>query len=910
MSLPMPNSSASRFALACFALCLLAGAFAPVARAADEHPARVAFNEKMKDVLEHRVREAALKEELYRGLFEAQSRETTNQSDYDVVDYDLVLDLNLTTHILTGSVGITAEVLGASIAVMELDLWTGMVVSSVTSGGVGTTFSHGSNLLTVDLDQTYTTGQTVTVVVNYSGNPGNGPQGAWGWDSNAGMDMIWTLSEPYGAADWWPCKNVNTDKPETVTLAVTVPDNGLIVASNGLLTSDVDNGATRTFTWHTDYPIATYLVSLAIHPYTVWTQDYTPMGGGGPMLVQHFVFPGDFAASQPNFSLVVPMITALRDYYGEYPFVNEKYGHAMFTWGGGMEHQTLTSIGGWWEDVVSHELGHMWWGDQITCEDFGHIWLNEGFATWTEAVWKELTEGVDVYRQYMDGAAYYGSGTIIVEDPYNDNIFSTNLSYNKASWVVHMLRGVLGDTDFFAGLQLYQATYGGATATTEQFRDIMESVSGKDLDQYFQQWIYGEYFPHYSLGWSQAGSTVTVVVEQIQTNTGLFTMPINLRVTTDQGVQDFWVDNSLALTEYEFEVTGTAEGVAIDPDGWILKRVETQVTNPTFLAGILLVNGVDWDTYSPEIQNAYLAEAFWGDNPIDFWDTFAEPGGGYPGTLPAPIGHGAVPAEILGQYSTVIWVGNNYNGDLPKWADTPIASYLEVGGNVLLMTRQGLAFIDEGLRAHLGITWTSEGVSLNNFTAQYLGLVNILFTGTQSFIDVFSPTVDPSSTLLFKDTAGNRGVGVHGKPGPGTFREDGARFIYMACRPYRMNNAQLRSDVEFILEHFFGEPYSSVAAGDAPVPASLALRPNFPNPFNPYTTIPYSLPKAGNVELAVYDVTGRLVRVLVAEEQTAGEKSAVWTGLDGSDRPVASGVYYARLRTEGEILSKSLVLLR
>ena len=148
---------------------------------------------------------------------------------------------------------------------------------------------------------------------------------------------------------------------------------------------------------------------------------------------------------QATYALTVPMIDAFAQGYGEYPFVQEKYGHAEFTWGGGMEHQTISSMGGWSEDLISHELAHQWWGDMITCADFGHIWLNEGFATWSEAYWKELSDGVETYRLYMDYASYWGGGTIFVEDPLNDNIFDGNLSYNKGSWVVHMLRGVLGD---------------------------------------------------------------------------------------------------------------------------------------------------------------------------------------------------------------------------------------------------------------------------------------------------------------------------------------------------------------------------------------------------------------------------------------------------------------------------------
>jgi len=160
-----------------------------------------------------------------------------------------------------------------------------------------------------------------------------------------------------------------------------------------------------------------------------------------------------------------------------------------------MEHQTLTSMGGWSEDLISHELAHQWWGDMVTCEDFGHIWLNEGFATWSEAYWAEQYYDFATYRQYMDIASYYGAGTIFVEDPLSENIFDGNLSYNKGSWVVHMLRGVLGDTDFFAGLALYRSSHLYGSATTEQLQTALETVSGQDLTAFFQQWIYGEYFP-------------------------------------------------------------------------------------------------------------------------------------------------------------------------------------------------------------------------------------------------------------------------------------------------------------------------------------------------------------------------------------------------------------------------------
>ena len=200
------------------------------------------------------------------------------------------------------------------------------------------------------------------------------------------------------------------------------------------------------------------------------------------------------------------------------------------------------------------------------------------------------------------------------------------------------------------------------------------------------------------------------------------------------------------------------------------------MSNPTFNHGILLVNGVDWASYGTEITTAYADSAFWNDNPITFWDTFAAPAGGYPANLPAPLGHGAVPAGILGQYSSVIWVGNNFNGDLADWAETPIESYLGVGGNVLLMSRMGSSFIDASLATYLGITWSGTGITLNNCTAQVAGLTNIAFIGSQSLHDTFRrPRWGPNSTLLYRDTVGStRGTGVIVQPpGGGSVRSDG-----------------------------------------------------------------------------------------------------------------------------------------
>ncbi len=870
-----------------------------------------------KHVLEHRIQESQSKEIMAKGLLAAAAQKTANQDLYDVHHYDLNLTVNSNTHVLSGVVVTTAEVTGASITTLDLNLSSGMSVMAVTAGGGAATFSRSSDVLTINLDRTYNQGEIVVVGVTYSGNPEGG---AFGWSSHNGLPMTWTLSEPYGARSWWPCKDLNTDKADSMDIHVTVPV-AQIVASNGLLKSDTNDGTWRTFHWQTNYPTATYLASLAIYPYQVYSDWYAPLGGGDPMEVQFFVYPDHYTSVQDNYALTVPMIEEFAAAYGEYPFVDEKYGHAEFVWGGGMEHQTITSMGGWSEDLISHELGHQWWGDMVTCADFGHIWLNEGFATWSEAYWAEQTYGVGTYQNYMSFAAYYGGGTIFVENPLTENIFDSNLSYNKGSWIVHMLRGVLGDTDFFAGLQLYRSNHLYGTATTEDLQAALETVSGRDLTAFFQQWIYGEYFPIYEMSWEvgPAAGEITVTLNQLQENAGVFTMPVPLRITTDLGTTTVKVENDQLSQSFVIAVDGTVSGIVVDPDRWILRQTLSTVTQASLDQGVLLVNGVEWNTYGTEITGAYEAKAFWGETPIAFWDVFATPAGGYPSTLPAPLGHGSVPADIIGDYSTVIWVGNNYQGDLAMWSETPIKSYLEAGGNVLLMTRWSQAFLTGGLSTYLDVTFAEAGASLGNCVAVAPGLVNIPLTGNQSFNDVYVNVVGAESTVLFNDTAGfssTRLTGVVTAPAVGgTFRTDGGRFALVCGRPYRMSAVALSSNVEAILANHLLEPYEpSSAVGDNPsgvVPVRSVLGANYPNPFNPQTLIPFSITRRGVVVLNVYDARGHLVRQLVNGEFAAGSHEVRWDGTDDRGRAMSSGTYFARLQDEnGESLTSAMVLVR
>jgi aminopeptidase N len=390
--------------------------------------------------------------------------------------------------------------------------------------------------------------------------------------------MIWSLSEPYGARDWWPCKDTPTDKADSVNISLEVPT-GLIAASNGKLVETEIIGNWTTYHWQERYPIATYLVSVAIHPYKVF-YDWYKYSPTDSMRLEYYVFPDHFDAVQTTYGLTKDMLGAMADRFGEYPFINEKYGHAEFVWGGGMEHQTITSLGRYDEGLIAHELGHQWWGDMVTCANFQHIWLNEGFATYSEALWYEKRDN-DIQSLHNEMALnrnWYGfrPGTIYVEDTTSvSSIFNGSLSYAKASWVVHMLRHVVGDSAFFNGLQEFGNRYRFKSAVTEQFQTVMEEVSGKDLESFFQRWIYGELYPIYEVVYSQSDNNLLIQIIQIQ-GSDIFIMPIDIKATYIDESESTWVvDNSLRQQFYSLIIPDgkTIQRLELDPDNWILKKI-------------------------------------------------------------------------------------------------------------------------------------------------------------------------------------------------------------------------------------------------------------------------------------------------------------------------------------------------
>ena len=501
---------------------------------------------------------------------------SSNQASYDVKFYDLFIQIFSDTETINGKVTVVFESMVDGLESIELDLISGLEVTEVLDlHDTPTDFTHSNNSLIISLPLTLAEGESSSATILYNGNPASSGFGSFGFDKHDGEDMIWSLSEPYGARDWWPCKDTPTDKADSVDIHIKVPMR-MTAASNGLLDSVENEGLWKTYHWKERYPIATYLISVAIYPYQVF-YDWYEYNDSDSMRLDFYIYPDSYEDVQPNYLLTKDMMAGFAARFGEYPFINEKYGHAEFVWGGGMEHQTLSSMGGHSQRLIAHELAHQWWGDLITCANFHHIWLNEGFATYSQAIWYEIRDGnIASLHEEMWNKRYLGSGSIFVEDTTSTStIFSGSLSYNKAAWVLHMLRNVVGDSLFFSGLREYRDRFSFSSTVTEDFREVMEDVTGKNLIAFFDQWIYGTYYPVYSLYYEQHSESLDINIAQASTAGTIFEMPIDLKIICTDTTIYKRVNNYLEQQEYSLKIppNKTVTSVELDPDNWILKTV-------------------------------------------------------------------------------------------------------------------------------------------------------------------------------------------------------------------------------------------------------------------------------------------------------------------------------------------------
>lgn len=522
-------------------------------------------------------------------LLGTRSNPATN--NYDLKYHRLEWRINPAVRYISGTV--TSYFVPKENGFLELnfDLASTLRVTRVIRNGQSLPFSQASgDLLTVTLPQALSAGQLDSVSVTYEGAPAEDGFGSFVQDTHNGQPIIWTLSEPYGAKNWWPCKQDLNDKIDSIDVIVTVP-NGNRVASNGLLveeSSTANNG--KRFHWKHRYPIPAYLIAIGVTNYAVYS-DFVPRADGPPIEVLNYVYPEFLEYAQARTGTTVEIMQLFNELFGLYPFAAEKYGHAMFGFGGGMEHQTMSFMGGFSHLLQAHELAHQWFGDKITCGSWSDIWLNEGFATYLEGITYQYGLGNRTWLDWKAGLIQnitsQPDGSVYVRDTSTVNrIFSGRLSYNKGGMLVHMLRWKLGDEAFFQGVRNYledpKLAYG--YARTADLKRHLEAAGGQDLTEFFADWLYGEGYPSYQVIWDTDGNRLVIELSQSTSHNSVdfFEMPVPIQVLGTEQDTILRLDHNRQNQRFEFNLDFEALGVVFDPNLEIVSAnnlVEQQPVN-------------------------------------------------------------------------------------------------------------------------------------------------------------------------------------------------------------------------------------------------------------------------------------------------------------------------------------------
>lgn len=513
-------------------------------------------------------------------------RVNPNTLNYDVTHHDLRFTINpdTTTPFISGVVSTTFRAL-SNMTTVTFDMATALAVSSVTMNGMGLTFTQSNYELNINLPTTLSTGTTATVIITYAGSPPQA-EAAFTRSTHAGTPVIYTLSEPFGARDWWPCKQDLNDKIDSFDIYITCPS-AYIGVSNGLLQSSTTSGGNTTRHYRHNYPIPAYLISLNVTNYVT----YNIQAGLGTVQnpffpINNYLYPeGNTTTVQTAINQTVPVMNVFEEKFGFYPYRNEQYGHVQFSWGGGMEHTTMSSMGGWSRSLIAHELAHQWFGDKITCGTWRDIWLNEGFAEYLAGLVVESLDGPASFISWkttkINNITTASNGALYLTEAEALNvsrIFSSRITYNKGSMVVHMLRWKMGDANFYQAVRNYlnDSNLAFGYAITSDLKSHLEAVHGASLNEFFNDWVYMQGYPTYTItaqNWGAGQAKITVSQTQSDPSVTYFEMPLEIRLSGAGGAtQDVIVNHTANGQQFIVSVPFVVTGVTFDPNKHIISK--------------------------------------------------------------------------------------------------------------------------------------------------------------------------------------------------------------------------------------------------------------------------------------------------------------------------------------------------
>ncbi len=518
---------------------------------------------------------------------------------YDVHFYNLDLSLTNLNTLISGTVEFHATTTQPLDSIL-FELFNTLTITEIRLNGLPTNFKRKDSYVKVVAN--LNANNSFILSIDYNGLPptnATNPMGGAGLTSkietNYNTQVTASLSEPFSAYEWWPCKQSLTDKADSCEIKITVPSN-CKAGSNGILknTIDLGNGKTR-YEWKHNHPIVYYLISVAVAEYVDYSIYTKPIGSAGPVLIQNYIYndPKCLTDNKSNIDATADYIELFSDLFSLYPFHNEKYGHCLAPIGGGMEHQTMTTQSNFNKNLTAHELGHQWFGNNVTCGSWADIWVNEGFATYAQYL---MLENLHPNERKYQMEEYHSKvlediiGRVYInKDTLNPNrIFDYRLTYAKGASIIHTFRFIMNnDSLFFKALQNYQNQFRGKTATGLDVKKCFEDVSGIDFTNAFNEWYFGEGYPSYKIKWNIINNDLSLEIDQYPSylyTTPKFTNPLEISFYRKNQSDTTIRFNINELQNYYLlpNIGKVTDVKQIDPNNWIVNKNDTIIYEPWF----------------------------------------------------------------------------------------------------------------------------------------------------------------------------------------------------------------------------------------------------------------------------------------------------------------------------------------
>ena len=522
----------------------------------------------------------------YYNIFNTEDYITDIQKKIDILHYDLFFDLFPDEKEFDASAVIKGVVKEEGMKSIEINFYDNFEISELKLNGIKSEYINEDRLLKINSADSVPL-DTFELEITYTGTPKKAGIEGFVFGRINGTSLVYNLSEPSYASSWFPCNDFPSDK---ALLDIRIKnDSSQVSISNGLLIGIEDDGDRRTYHWKTNYPISSYLIAIYSSSYLHLSDRYISIDEQDTMAIDYYVLKNNLEDAETDFREHPEILRFFAETFGEYPFIKEKYGIAEFLWHlGAMEHQTIAGvasniIGGknFFLDIYIHELAHHWWGNAVGPKSWNDIWLNEGFSTYSEALYYEFKSGKSALRSSMLSKSQ-GSFSKELGNP-GSFLFSETV-YDKGAWILHMLRWELGDKKFFKSLRNYYEKFKYSNASTEDFKNVCESISGVNLTRFFDQWLKGTGKIELIYNWNTekiAGDYETIItLEQVQDgyDTYFFNLEVKFKYDNDE-IETFRFNIDSKTADLTVRSKNKPVEINLDPNNWLLMTKPELVEN-------------------------------------------------------------------------------------------------------------------------------------------------------------------------------------------------------------------------------------------------------------------------------------------------------------------------------------------